>query len=547
MKVKYSQHVRQVTEYETRFTIQCKRFRHAHAFTNKIIREELAKSIRNSENSQLWNDRQDTAFRTDVFFIENDIKTTSSITVYFNLILTRYSDDTITNINQENNNNNNNNNKTLTVSSKLSQTIRRIGEKDSGIQNTFLAACYKRMKLGPELPSHKGITSIMSITKLKILRNETRTLDNAINIDRAKTHVVSHRFNEDAHNLAMNLSSSSNGNVNVNVNINTNDHSLNSSRSHLNSTTSQQTVNLSANNSLRSRSDIPIGTGDRERRMTDLVSRVQETGDAAMLLETFAQAENSKTGTTAGGQGGYGGYRGGHRGTGSEFGSPLSGAVRSHSNVSRFSQVSQISSDLVHAAFHNNNSIPNSKHQSQGTGTNIVSGNRSSLLSLGSVHDHPTPKNMGSNVNNGYNFNDANKVSRENSIVNVYSNVDIDSLPQPRISGVKDVVTMVAIDKEDDDAETVNITVGDGSVNGNGNGNGNVNISNVDIQTIAKMDTILSTNSSASVMISEEVINIPDTKTLMPTDDQDDVVINMNWANNRAKKGDGERSHNVDE
>ena len=44
-RVKYSQHVRQITEYEVRFTMYCERFCPKHAFINDILRDEIVKAI----------------------------------------------------------------------------------------------------------------------------------------------------------------------------------------------------------------------------------------------------------------------------------------------------------------------------------------------------------------------------------------------------------------------------------------------------------------------------------------------------------------------
>ena len=166
VKVKYSQHVSQITEYETKFTVSCSKFRQCHAFTNKKLCEELTHAIRISdEKNGYWIDRQDVSIINDVYFIESRKSTTKEIVVYFTTTLRLYADD-----------------KEFggTVASKLAQTINDIGKNQSEIQKIFLKSIVSRMKLSNDGINGRMSLSRIKISNLKITKNETSFLHEKI-------------------------------------------------------------------------------------------------------------------------------------------------------------------------------------------------------------------------------------------------------------------------------------------------------------------------------------------------------------------------------
>ena len=210
VKIKYSQHVSQITEYETKFTVTCKKFTKCHAFTNKKICEELTHAIRTSDETHgYWVDRQDVSIINDVYFIESRISTTKEIVVYFKTTLRLYAAD-----------------KEVggQVASKLAQTINDIGNNKSEIQKAFLTSILSRMKINKQASNTSQIRknlSIIKISNLKITKNETIFLHEKvkrININQGgNTAIGSFDVNyKDSNNLVEYVSSNSNGNTNAN-------------------------------------------------------------------------------------------------------------------------------------------------------------------------------------------------------------------------------------------------------------------------------------------------------------------------------------------
>ena len=188
MKIQYSQHVSQITEYETKFTISCKKFIKCHAFTNKKICEELTHAIRISDETHgYWIDRQDVSIVNDVYFIKSRISTGKEIVVYFKTTLRLYAAD-----------------KEFggQVASKLAQTLNDIGNNSSQIQKVFLTSILSRMKINgnggrnSRNSRNSGSNmrknlSIIKILNLKITKNETSFLHDKmkrININQDNHH-----------------------------------------------------------------------------------------------------------------------------------------------------------------------------------------------------------------------------------------------------------------------------------------------------------------------------------------------------------------------
>lgn len=149
---KYSQHVRQITDYEVKLTMKCVEFRKYHSFINDILRDEIIKALRNSDNSDLWNDRNDVSLSSDVYFIQNNIASDNTIIVYFSLILTSYMPDK---------------NRGISVASNLAKSILEIGNNKSKLQNDFINSVVTRIKLG------RNKRKKLLILDLKIFKNET--------------------------------------------------------------------------------------------------------------------------------------------------------------------------------------------------------------------------------------------------------------------------------------------------------------------------------------------------------------------------------------
>ena len=151
--VRHNKNVQERTKYEVKFKLQCVALKPCHAFVNEMMRHEIIKSIRNSENGHLWNDRQDTYLDIDVFFIENDIKINHKITVYFSLIVSCYGDKS----------------RATTVVTKLRNTIQQFGQDGSNIQRVLQKSFHGQMKLPKNVRA-----SQIKIYELKTILNETR-------------------------------------------------------------------------------------------------------------------------------------------------------------------------------------------------------------------------------------------------------------------------------------------------------------------------------------------------------------------------------------
>ena len=149
--VRHNKNVQQRTKYEVKFKLQCDALKPCHAYVNEMMRHEIIKSIRNSENGNLWNDRQDTYLDIDVFFIENDIKINHEITVYFSLIVSCYGDKR----------------RATTVVTKLGNTIEQFGQIGSNIQRLLQKSFHGQMKL------ENVRASSIKIYDLKTILNET--------------------------------------------------------------------------------------------------------------------------------------------------------------------------------------------------------------------------------------------------------------------------------------------------------------------------------------------------------------------------------------